>query len=256
MRRVRELVRKSIKVLYLVRVSAWRRGLRHRVAAAVEHDPVTFGADFRSVLDVGAHRGQFALFAGWRFPGTKLYCFEPLPDARGKLESVLADQPESSTFPLALGSRSGRVTMHVSRRDDSSSILRPTERQTAAFPGTDEAAQEEVELARLDDVLAGGGPLPRPCLLKIDVQGAELEVLAGARRTLENVDELLVECSFVELYRGQALAAQVIADICTRGFDLSGVYGVVRDVRRRCLQADLLFSRSAEARGTVAELPG
>ena len=243
MRRVRELVRKSIKVLYLVRVSAWRRGLRHRVAAAVEHDSVTFGADFRSVLDVGAHRGQFALFAGWRFPGTKLYCFEPLPDARGKLESVLADQPESSTFPLALGSRSGRVTMHVSRRDDSSSILRPTERQTAAFPGTDEAAQEEVELARLDDVLAGGGPLPRPCLLKIDVQGNELEVLRGASLTLDQVDEVLVECSFVELYEGQARAEDVVVLLKKHGFRLAGVFSVVHDQGGRQLQGDFLFDR-------------
>jgi hypothetical protein len=52
-----------------------------------------------------------------------------------------------------------------------------------------------------------------------------------------------VECSFVELYRGQALANEVIAAFLHRGLRLHGVYSVVRDAAGRCLQADLLFRR-------------
>ena len=211
MRWYRELARRIFKILRLLRAPAWRRGLRRRVAATVEHDCVTFAADFRGVLDVGAHRGQFALFILHRFPGARLYCFEPLPDARATLGWILAERPEARIFPVALGSRSGRATMHVSRRDDSSSLLPLTERQTEAFPGTEEVAQIEVEVARLDDVLVNADSLPRPCLLKIDVQGNELEVLRGAVGTLDLVDEILVECSFVELYRGQARAEEVVA---------------------------------------------
>jgi hypothetical protein len=80
-------------------------------------------------------------------------------------------------------------------------------------------------------------------LLKIDVQGAELSVLRGAEKTLESVDSIFVECSFVELYEGQALANEVIEFLAARGFSIAGVFGPAYDADGRCLQVDALFSR-------------
>lgn len=245
MRAYRELRRKVLKALRLLSVPTWRRGLREGVAATVEHANVNFSGEFKSVVDVGANRGQFALFALHRFPSAKLYCFEPLPDARETLESVLRHRSEVKIFPVALGSRSGAAAMHVSRREDSSSLLRPTARQTEAFPGTEEVRRTDVQLARLDDLLPTDGGPPRPCLLKIDVQGNELEVIRGGLASLELVDEILVECSFAELYEGQAQAADVVALLRDRGFTLAGVFSIVCDVRGRQLQGDLLFGRSS-----------
>ena len=51
-----------------------------------------------------------------------------------------------------------------------------------------------------------------------------------------------IECSFVELYAGQALAAEVIGHLSDHGFDLRGVYNVQYDPRGCALQADLLFT--------------
>ena len=248
MRQHRKLAARVFKLFRLLPVPAWRRGLRRGVAATVEHDQVTFASDFRGVLDVGAHRGQFALFVLHRFPGVRLYCFEPLSDAGATLGSVLADYPEARIFPVALGSRTGQATMHVARRDDSSSLLPPTERQTEAFPGTEEATQTTVEMTCLDDILTGADPLPRPCLLKIDVQGNELEVLRGAVATLDLVDEVLVECSFAELYSGQARADEVVAFLGSRDFGLAGVFSITSDSLGRQLQGDFLFARSSGSR--------
>ena len=60
---------------------------------------------------------------------------------------------------------------------------------------------------------------------------------------LQGVDEVFVECSFVELYTGQALAGELIAHLWSRGFKLAGMFGIKRDNAGRCLQADLLFER-------------
>lgn len=117
-----------------------------------------------------------------------------------------------------------------------------------AFPGTEEATQTTVEMARLDDILTGADPLPRPCLLKIDVQGNELEVLHGALATLDLVDEVLVECSFAELYTGQARVHEVVAFLGSRGFGLAGVFSITSDVVGRQLQGDFLFARSSGGR--------
>ena len=111
-----------------------------------------------------------------------------------------------------------------------------------AFPGTEEDRTIEIEARTLDELLAHR--VRAPALLKIDVQGGELDVLAGAPTILRDIDTAFVECSFVEFYGGQALADQVVSAFLERGLRLYGVYSVVCDDRGRCLQADLLFRRA------------
>ena len=238
-----ERLRKLRKLMRLGRTSAFRRALRLGVAAAVEHEDVPFQHDFASIIDLGAHHGQFALFARHRFPHAQLLCFEPLPDAQQIIRQVFPRPGQIELFEVALGSDTTAVQeMHVSRLDDSSSLLPITDRYTTAFPGTEEAASISVPVKRLDDVLAEPAPA-RPCLLKIDVQGYELEVLQGGDRVLQGVNDVFVECSFVELYTGQAQAGELIAHLWSKGFRLAGVFGIKRDIAGRCLQADLLFER-------------
>lgn len=234
-RRIRKLCRISLDPTF-------RSGLRDGVAATVEHEGIPFGSDFRSVLDVGANRGQFALFALSRFPRARLYCFEPLQQPRRKLAAVLARHPDATLFAVALGSSVGESHMHVTTEADSSSMLSPSRRQIEEFPGSKETNRERVRTARLDD-LVEAGQLTTPSLLKIDVQGFELEVLRGACSLLPEIDEILVECSFVELYEGQPLADEVICFLRGAGFGLRGVTSLVHGVAGSCLQADLHFSR-------------
>lgn len=241
-----ERVRKLRKLLRLVQTPMFRSALRLHVAAAVEHEDVPFQHDFASVIDVGAHHGQFALFACHRFPHAQVFCFEPQPEAQQIIRQIFPRPEPVKLFEVALGSDANAAqAMHISGLDDSSSLLPITERYTTAFPGTDEVTSISVPVTRLDDVLAESPPA-RPCLLKIDVQGYEAEVLRGGDQVLREVDEVFVECSFVELYTGQALAGELIAYLWPKNFRLTGVFGVKRDVAGRCLQADLLFEQSRE----------
>jgi FkbM family methyltransferase len=215
-------------------------GLRHGVFPSLEHTAVPFGSEFATVLDVGASRGQFALFALTRFPNAQLVCFEPLPEAYTTLRKVITGQ-NAKLHNVALGSSHSETTMHVSAKDDSSSLLAIGSQQVTTFPGTHEDHTTKVTVDTLDTYL--DDDLPRPCLLKIDVQGFELEVLKGAGDGLSHVDEVLVEASFVELYTGQALADEVIRYLADRGLRLVDVIGTVRAVDGTALQADLLFRR-------------
>ncbi len=231
---------RASKLARLVQEPGYWPAVRQGVVPSVEHTKVPFRSDIATVLDVGASRGQFALHATRRFPAARVICFEPIPDSRSALTGVLGGRVE--VRPVAVGAQPGRADLHVSAQDDSSSLLPIGERQVQEFPGTHEASTINVEVVALSDVINEG--LEGPVLLKIDVQGLELDVLRGAEARLDAIDEVFVECSFVELYEGQALADEVIAFLLTHGLRLAGVYGVSYAADGAALQADLLFRRN------------
>ncbi len=227
------------KLARLIADRRYWRPLSRGVAASVEHNPVPFRSDHRTVLDVGASKGQFALFAQGRFPEARIFSFEPLPGPAATLREVTGDRV--TVEMVALGSQAGSAEINVSGRDDSSSLLPIGERQVREFPGTATRSTATIEVSTLDSSVSN--PVARPCLLKIDVQGLELEVLKGGPEVLAQVDEALVECSFVELYEGQALADEVIAFMLENGLRLSGVHGTVLSGSGEPVQADFLFRR-------------
>lgn len=229
------------KLLRLLGDRRYWRPLSRGVAASVEHRDVPFRLDHRTVLDIGASKGQFALFAEGRFPDAQIFSFEPLPGPASTLRSVTGDRVRLEQ--VALGSQAGSAEINVSARDDSSSLLPIGERQVKEFPGTARRSTATIEVSTLDAAVSR--PVARPCLLKIDVQGLELEVLKGGREVLGEVDEALVECSFVELYEGQALADEVIGFMHGTGLRLAGVHGTVFSGQGDAVQADFLFRRES-----------
>lgn len=114
---------------------------------------------------------------------------------------------------------------------------------SSLFPGTAEAGTTMVRVGRLAD-LVRAGELKSPALLKLDVQGYELEALRGCEELLDSFSHVYAECSFVELFRGQVLADDLIAWLRRREFRLRGVYDVVFDAQGRALTANMLFSKA------------
>jgi hypothetical protein len=87
--------------------------------------------------------------------------------------------------------------------------------------------------------------LPPPDLIKIDVQGAELDVLAGAPDALRNASALIVEVSLVDYNTGAPLIADVMAATDREGFKCVDLCEVHRTPANFVLQLDLLFARPA-----------
>lgn len=236
-------LRKAKKAARLSKTPRWRAALKHGVAATIEHESVDFGNEFATVLDVGGHHGQFTLFALERFPSAEVITFEPQADGADKIREVTAGEPRVRLENYALGAESGSAELNISKRSDSSSLLPIGEGQTTAFPGTEAASTETIEVETLDNLLPEAPAAP--VLLKIDVQGFELDVLRGAERTLGSIDTIFAECSFVELYEGQPLIGEIVEFLAGHDFSLAGVYGVSYDAGGRCLQADCLFKRAS-----------
>ena len=148
-----------------------------------------------------------------------------------------------SAYQAALGDMSGETTMHVARRDYSSSLLPITALQSRLFPGTGERSTQMVRVGRLAEFVDPDSIVP-PALLKLDVQGYELLVLKGCADLLDRFEYVYVECSFVELCEGQALAEDVVAWLHDRDFGVRGVFNTLVDKRTGPIQADFLFKNT------------
>jgi FkbM family methyltransferase len=216
--------------------------LRFGVVASVEHTSVLRHLHCHTVVDIGANRGQFVLVARHCFPQAWIIAFEPLAKPASKFRRVFTDVGQVTLHQVAIGPKQGQVPIHISARDDSSSLLSITDLQGKVFPGTAEIATEVVKIAPLSDFLTVED-IQSPALLKLDVQGYELETLKGCEALIQYFTYVYCECSFMELYAGQALADEVIAWLRERGFRLRGVYNMTYDQKGKAVQGDFLFRR-------------
>src|SRR5215469_5386956 len=227
-----DLGRRALKLTRLLTFATGRRGLRYGVGAAVEHWRALSGLDVATVVDIGANKGQFALFVMEVFPGVTVYSFEPLNEPATRLRKMLAGKVK--LFETAIGPYEWQGTIYVSRRSDSSSLL-PIAKQSQVFPGTELKEERIIPITPLTSHLSQED-IKQPAMLKIDVQGYELETLIGCDPLLSCFQYVYLECSFTELYQGQALAEDIILYLVERNFQLSGVYYQVEDSGRRPVQ--------------------
>lgn len=225
----------------LTRPTLWQALYRCRVMAAVEHQPV-LKRPLTTVVDIGANRGQFAL-AAREFSGAQVFSFEPLVRPAEIFKRVFFGKSGVKLFVTAIGPSKERRIMHISARDDSSSLLEIGSAQSALFSGTHEVGTVDVSIAPLDAYLSADDIIA-PAMLKLDVQGFELQALDGCRNLFPAFHHVYCECSFIELYKGQKLAAEVIAYLQGYSFVLRGIYNAAYDADGNCIQADLLFGKA------------
>ena len=224
-----------------LRFTEGRAAFRRGVLPTFEHQAILRALRPALVVDVGANRGQFSLDIRCAVPSARVIAFEPLGHEADIYCEIFANTPTHSLHRVALGAADGSASLHVSAARDSSSLLPIGERQSEIFPGTHEVSTEIVEVRTLDyfiDELRSGDP----ALLKVDVQGAELDVLRGATESLRLFRWIYLEMSFVELYEGQPLADDLVVELRTRGFELAGV-GAPSISGGLPVQVDALFYR-------------
>ena len=213
----------------------------NHVLAAVEHRPI-FDKSLKTIVDIGGNRGQFAL-AARAYSGARVFSFEPLPGPAAIFQKVFASDPSVKLFITAIGPYSGLNNMHVSASEDSSSLLEIGDAQLNFFPGTHEVGTVEVMVKPLNELLSHED-ICSPAMLKLDVQGFELEALQGCESLLSEFEWVYCECSFVELYLGQKLVSDVIEWLSKKKFRIKGVFNPSYDNKGSVIQADFLFQRS------------
>ena len=193
------------------------------------------------VIDVGANRGHYALELRDHGYRGSIVSFEPLGSAYAELERRAAGDPRWEARRLALSDTAGSLTLGAT--DNFASALPVADPLASLFPEAVPDEEESVPAGRLD-----AEPLSLPAgartLLKLDVQGYELRVLAGAAGMLEAVGVVETELSVVPLYEGQPLFADMLRALQDAGFALAALEPILRDWRTgQHLQFDGVFVR-------------
>jgi FkbM family methyltransferase len=222
----------------LMRALVW-----NRVLAGAEHRQV-LRSDLATVVDIGANRGQFALAVRQWAPKARVFAFEPLVGPAYIFRKVFKGDSMVTLYRVAIGTETGEATINVSRHDASSSLLPIGAMQEKLFPGTGEIQKETIRIGRLADFISVKD-IAAPAMLKLDVQGYELEALRGCEDLLLRFSLVYVECSFVELYTGQSLADEVIAWLREHNFRLQGVFNIFYDKKGQAIQGDFLFQNNS-----------
>jgi FkbM family methyltransferase len=195
-----------------------------------------FGMKPNVIFDIGAAKGTWTEETRAIFPHALYVLVDPLPKNRESLNAVAARSGKGHVISAAVGGSNKAMELYV--HGDQSSFLK-----SQRFGGD----SIKVPVRTCDDILDEVWPGDRQKLsvcLKVDAQGFEMEVLAGATRALENTDVLLIEVSIQRVYEGNPLAHQVIAHLGALGFCIYDIASYVQRPHDRALtQVDLVFVR-------------
>ena len=155
----------------LIWTGTWEMDLAAAISDAVRPGDVC--------LDIGSYRGFFAGVMGVA-GASRVYCFEPSPSNVAALERLKILNPALpiDVQPLAVGDRDGVEEFLIMEEATMGKLA------TSSFQaGTAGRDAVSVRVARLDTLVDSGG-VAQPDLIKIDVEGAELDVLRGGDRTI------------------------------------------------------------------------
>ena len=183
------------------------------------------------IFDVGAFRGDFARLCLRTWPDVEIVCFEPLPGRVNQLAELASRFPAVQVIAGLVGAEaSDRVAIH--EMETASSILEEHFEQGAAI---------SFHPMRTIDQFVQSQSAP-PDLLKLDVQGYELEVLKGAEKNLPHMQVILAELNFLDIHKGVPLIAEVVQWLNQRDWVAYDVCGLTRRPLDQALwQADFLF---------------
>lgn len=139
----------------------------------------------RTIFDVGGNFGQTALQFAASFPTATIYTFEPVPSSFQRLQKAVEGQKRIKSFNLGLGEVAGSMSMNLTSHAGSNSLL------------SVQSSQESIVVPiHTIDAFASAHSLESIDLLKIDVEGYELQVLQGAEGLLreQKIRYVFAEC--------------------------------------------------------------
>ena len=184
--------------------------------AAVLDNMKRLGLEPATVVDVGVGYGTPELWEA--FPRARLLLVEPIPDRFGGAAwEGVRRRAGVEVVTAAAGAAAGRASITVHRAPEMSSVL-------GAWIGDRDGEVRDVPVVRVDEEARSRG-LPGPYVLKVDVEGFELDVLEGCVGLLGETEAVLLEVRLFELVPGGAQLHDVIPFMKERGFVAYDLFG-------------------------------
>jgi FkbM family methyltransferase len=162
------------------------------------------------LCDIGANAGNWTYVLSQMSPTLEhVVFFEPQSQYQEKLQSLSLPGVSKVIYHCGLGEREDKLLI---KGGTASASFLDSEQQNKYFPNSisqNQQDMEEVEIRILDAIYASDN-LPIPDVIKLDVQGFELEVLKGSMNLLKKSKYLVIELSFRQFYREQPYLWEII----------------------------------------------
>lgn len=202
------------------------------------------------VVDVGAADGAMARAALDSYPSCRLICLEPSSSTFAEMKNALTRYGDRIRFiHAAVADYTGETQLRITTSKFANSLFPQPEKYRQENPSVQEVGMETVKVVSLDS-LNLDLPAGKDGILKIDVEGAEWEVLRGGRKFIsEKVDWIIIELAFARRTGGFFLPIQNLLDEC--GFEWANIIDLYQSGRNQCYlnSMDVLFRRKGISSG-------
>jgi FkbM family methyltransferase len=172
-----------------------------------------------AIIDVGAYDGDWTRLVGDNYPAASILMIEPQARSEAKLTALERASNGRIRYRRALLGAAARSDVVFVEMGTGSSVFP----EQSPFPRT----EVHHPMTTLDDVVRETA-FPPAALLKLDVQGYELEVLRGGATALANAEVVLLEIQLIGVNRGAPLLDEVVAFMKARGFVAYDICSFIR----------------------------
>ncbi|MFV8345496.1 FkbM family methyltransferase [Flavobacterium sp. ZB4P13] len=236
-----------IKRLFIIAKSKWLlQALKGNIFSFASFEVVSnlklMVPELNHIIDVGANSGQFTRVASHLYPQARIDTFEPLPDLYPIIEKKFKNNKNITTYNIALGNEDGVIMFNKNKFGHTSSILEISSGNIHFPKEENDLDQINVVIKKLDSVslLNSNSELS---LLKLDVQGYELEVLKGGEITIKGIDYIIIEANLEELYSNQPSFTEMNDYLISKEFELLGMLDFNLGNKNKYIEVDLLYRK-------------
>ncbi len=192
----------------------------------------------RGAVDVGANYGCWTMAARATFPGIPVLMIQPQAELQDGLQRLARESGNAELIAAGAGREAGELVQTIWPDLAGSSFLPPVEVDRLAS-----GEQRKTPIVTLDSLLAKR-PDFHPDLVKLDIQGFELEALAGGESLFGRTELFILETSFYQFFPEQPLASEAIAFMAAREYEPYDIVGHLRRPHDGALgQVDFAFAR-------------
>ncbi len=194
--------------------------------------------DIKTVIDIGSNKGQFSILTRYYFPKSKIYSFEPQNHILSIQKKNFLHDKNIKFFQMGLGNEKSNKKFYVTNREDSSSFLEPKNKHINTYQVKN---FKNIKINKLQNIIKKN-KFKKKVLVKLDVQGFELEVLKGAKKLLPNIDYIITEISYQNIYKNQVTGGNLNLFLKKNNFVKVKNINITK-FDKKLFQSDALFVR-------------
>lgn len=198
-----------------------------------------------TIFDVGAHVGNISLKYNKLFPNSSVYSFEPFKESFLSLKQNTAQHKNIKPYNKGLGEHIGTSKFHSNIHEQTNSILATHVDGDSNWGNKDILKTKEIleiELTTIDQIVEEKN-IKKIDILKLDVQGAEYQVMAGAKKTIEKemISLIYTEIITIPTYENQQELDEALKMFRQYGFELFNIYNSGHTENGRLQYIDAIF---------------